>query len=38
MNNPGYGSFQRTFNFGAPIDPTQVKANYHDGVVDITIP
>ena len=33
-----YGSFYRSFDVGVPIKADEVKANYADGVLDITIP
>ncbi|MBN1298219.1 MAG: Hsp20/alpha crystallin family protein [Actinobacteria bacterium] len=33
-----YGSFYRSFDIGVPIKSEEVKANYADGVLDITIP
>lgn len=33
-----YGSFYRRFDVGVPIKADQVKANYDDGVLEITIP
>lgn len=33
-----YGSFQRTFSIGVPVDPENIKASFKDGVLEITIP
>ena len=33
-----YGSFYRSFDIGVPIKADEVKANYAEGVLDITIP
>ncbi len=33
-----YGAFQRSFTLGLPIDQGAVKANYRDGVLEITLP
>jgi len=33
-----YGSFQRVFTLPSKVDPKQIKANYKDGVLTITLP
>jgi HSP20 family protein len=33
-----YGSFSRSMPLPAGIDPNKIKANTHDGVVEVTIP
>jgi HSP20 family protein len=33
-----YGSFQRTFSVGVPIQSDKVEANYRDGLLTITLP
>lgn len=33
-----YGTFQRSFTLGIPVDPTAVKAVYHDGILEIVLP
>ena len=33
-----YGPFQRSFSIGVPVQPDKVKANYHDGLLEVTIP
>ena len=33
-----YGSFERTFELGAPVRSDQVKATYRDGVLEIRVP
>lgn len=33
-----YGSFQRSFTIGVPVQPDKVKAAYNDGVLQITVP
>lgn len=33
-----YGSFQRTFSIGVPVDPENIKASFKDGVLEIRIP
>lgn len=33
-----YGAFQRSFTLGLPIDQTNVRASYRDGVLEITLP
>ena len=33
-----YGSFERSFTLGTPVRPDQVKASYHDGVLEIRVP
>ena len=33
-----YGSFERRLSLGTNVDAAKVKANYKDGVLDITIP
>lgn len=32
------GAFQRSFTIGVPIDQANVKAAYHDGVLEVTLP
>lgn len=33
-----YGSFQRAFTLGVPVDHENIHANYRDGVLEITMP
>ena len=33
-----YGSFERTFQLGAPVRADQIKAKYHDGVLEVHVP
>jgi HSP20 family protein len=33
-----HGTFQRGFTIGVPIDQANVKANFRDGVLEITLP
>jgi HSP20 family protein len=33
-----YGSFERSFTLGAPVRPDQVKAQYKDGVLEVSVP
>jgi HSP20 family protein len=33
-----YGSFQRTFNLGVPVQNDKVAASYKDGILTITLP
>ncbi|MEN6357692.1 MAG: Hsp20/alpha crystallin family protein [Armatimonadota bacterium] len=33
-----YGPFQRSFSIGVPVQPDKVKASYHDGLLEVTIP
>ncbi len=33
-----YGRFVRSFNLGTAVDDTKIKANYKDGVLEITVP
>ena len=33
-----YGPFQRSFTLGLPIDQTRVRANYRDGILELTLP
>lgn len=33
-----YGAFERSFTLGTPVRPDQVKASYHDGVLEIRVP
>lgn len=33
-----YGSFERNLNLGTNVDAANIKANYKEGVLDITIP
>jgi HSP20 family protein len=33
-----YGTFERSFNLGAPVRAEQVKAAYKDGVLEVTVP
>lgn len=33
-----YGSFERSFSIGVPVQADKVKAAYHDGVLEVTIP
>lgn len=33
-----YGTFQRSFNLGVPIDTERVAAHYKDGLLTITLP
>lgn len=33
-----YGSFQRTLDLGVPIDQNKVRAQYKDGVLEVSIP
>ncbi|MHB9132153.1 MAG: Hsp20/alpha crystallin family protein [Armatimonadota bacterium] len=33
-----YGPFQRAFTLGMPVDEHNVRANYRDGVLEITLP
>lgn len=34
---PG-GAFRRSFSIGVPVDATQVRARYRDGVLEVTLP
>ena len=33
-----YGQFQRSFTIGVPVKANKVKANYQNGILEITIP
>jgi len=33
-----YGAFMRTFTLGVPVKQAEVKASYHDGVLEIILP
>ena len=33
-----YGSFQRSFNIGVPVQPDKVNASYKDGILEVKIP
>jgi len=33
-----YGSFERSFRLGAPVDPTKVKARYENGILTVFVP
>ncbi len=33
-----YGAFQRVFSLPNTVEKSKVKANYHDGVLEITVP
>jgi HSP20 family protein len=33
-----YGSFSRSFPIGDKVDPSQIKANFKDGVLEVTVP
>ena len=33
-----YGWYQRTLNLGAQVDAAKIKANYKDGVLELTVP
>ncbi len=33
-----YGTFQRTFTIGVPIEPNKVKATYRNGILELNIP
>lgn len=33
-----YGKFRRVFRFGDGVDPENIDAEYHDGVLHITVP
>ncbi len=33
-----YGKFERSFTIGVPIEASEVKASYKDGVLEVTIP
>ena len=33
-----YGSFVRSFNLGTGVDANRIKANYKDGVLEVSIP
>lgn len=33
-----YGAFQRSFSLGVPVKQQEVKAQYRDGILDITLP
>jgi HSP20 family protein len=37
-NERVYGSFERTFDLGAPVRSDQVKATYKDGVLEVRVP
>ena len=34
----GYGQFQRQVTLGAPVDAGKAEADYHDGILTITLP
>ena len=34
----GSGSYSRSIKFGVPVNAAKVKASYHDGVLEITLP
>lgn len=38
VNERVSGSFSRTFQFPTPIDTSNIKANYQDGVLKVTVP
>lgn len=33
-----YGRYQRSLNLGANVDASKIKANYKDGVLELTVP
>ncbi len=33
-----YGAFMRSFTIGTPIDQANVKARYHDGLLEVVLP
>ena len=33
-----YGSFQRSFSIGIPVDEAKVRATYRNGILELTIP
>lgn len=33
-----FGLFQRSFTIGIPIEPDKVKANYRNGILELTVP